>query len=168
VERLTMSNQPDLVPILWNAPHEAYHLKPCNAQHYLKRVNLTAFYELPKHQQKKHIFVCKKCGGEVVWADSKSGSKFLANVKHHSFRYGRRGRYHGTDYIYDPRDWHSKTCTPTADGSVHPNALAYEERNERLLKEQAEREGNTSAPETPDAEYYEWLNEELREKAGMA
>jgi hypothetical protein len=139
-----MSNHPDLVPILWNAPREAFHLKPCNATHYLKRVKLNAYYELPKTAQKKHIFVCKKCGGEVVWADSKSGSKFLANVKHYSFRYGRGGRQHGVNYLYDPRDWHSKTCKPTADGSVHPTALAHEERNARLLQEQADAQRPTT------------------------
>lgn len=157
-----MSND-GLVPILWNAPHEDYHLKPCNARHYLARVKLDAYYALPKHQQKRHIFVCKKCGGEVAWADSKSGTRYLCNVTARSYRYGRRGRNSGTDWYYSPADWHSKTCTPTSDGSVHPNAVHYEQRNARLI---AERDASTETttpeqPYIPTVEDVQALHDEL-------
>lgn len=126
----------NLTPILWNAPTKAFHLKPCNATHYLYESNFEAFRTLPKNQQKRAIFCCNKCGGEVAWADSKSGKKFLCDVTKRSSRFGRKGKLTFTEWFYNPQMWHSKTCKPTEDGSVHPTALAWQERTARLMSEQ--------------------------------
>lgn len=132
----------DLVPILWDAPNKPFHLKACNADHFFARTNFPAYLALPKHQQRRAIFVCKKCGGEVAWADSKSGKKYLCDITHQTFRYGRRGKLSGTNWFYNPHLWHSKTCKPTEDGSIHPTAIAHEERTARLRKERTEKEAS--------------------------
>jgi hypothetical protein len=129
----------NLIAILWNAPDKAFHLKPCNATHISEETNVAAFNALPKNQQKRAIFCCKKCGGEVAWADSKSGKKFLCDVTKRTFKYSR-GRLTGQNWYYNPSMWHSKTCNPVADGSVHPTAIAHEERTARLFQERSERQ----------------------------
>jgi hypothetical protein len=131
-ERNTVEN--NLTPILWNAPDKPFHLKPCNATHYLEDANVVAFNALPKNQQKRAIFCCNKCGGEVAWADSKSGKKYLCDVTKRTFKYSR-GRLTGQNWYYNPSMWHSKSCKPTTDGSVHPTAQAHAERTTRLRME---------------------------------
>ena len=128
----------NLTPILWNAPDKPFHLKACNATHYLEHANVVAFNALPMNHHNRGIFCGKKCGGEVAFADSKAGKKYLCDVTSRTFRYGRRGNLTGRDWYYNPSMWHSKTCKPLPDGSVHPTALAHEERTARLRSESSE------------------------------
>lgn len=156
-----MSNHPDLVPILWNAPYDAYHLKPVNARHiWHRQLRWDDLNALPTRLRKSNMYVCKKCGSEVCWTESKSGKRYLVNVTSKSSRYGRRGRYSTTDYYFSPADWHSKTCTPTADGTVHANAIHHENRNARLM---AERDAETAPAPEPmtDADWQAMHDEHL-------
>lgn len=159
-----MNSKYDLVPVLWNAPFKGHHLKPVNARHILaKRLRWDELRALPARQQKSNIYICKRCGAEVCWTEGKSGKRYLANVTKESYSYGPRGRRTGHDWYFDPTDWHSKTCTPTADGSVHPTAVRYEDRNARL---RAEHEADVAArteqaPYTPTPDEVQDLHDEL-------
>lgn len=156
---MTNNNQSDLTPCLWDAPHEPYHLKPVNARHYFhEQLKWDALHALPKNQQKTNTFLCNKCGNRVAFAVSKSGSRYLCDVKTKSHRYGRRGRHRSYDLIYYPYLWHSKSCTPTADGSVHPEALQYQNRTAQLM---AERDAASPAPVELTADDWREVNDEL-------
>lgn len=121
----------NLTSLLWNAPAKPYHLKPINASHHTKRTNSAQFKMLPQQQQKKNIFICNHCAQLVVWAESKSGKKYLCDVE---VEKQSVGKFTSKNFYFFPHLFHNKSCQPTEDGSVHPKVWQYQQQQETLIK----------------------------------